>query len=204
MSKSNLKIRMAKEADAEELLQIYAPYVQKTAITFEYEVPTVAEFADRIRKTLDRFPYLVAVMQGEIVGYAYASPFKERKAYDWAIETSVYIRQDMKRMGIGRRLHEALEKILRQQNILNMNACIAYPSEEDEYLTEDSVRFHERLGYQLVGKFHKCGYKFNRWYDMVWMEKIVGEHLEEQSDVIPCEKIAGKDIFVEMDEETYG
>ena len=189
MSETDLRIRIAREEDAGELLKIYAPYVQNTAITFEYEVPTMEEFRGRIRTTLMKFPYLTAVMQDEIVGYAYASPFKERKAYDWAIETSIYIRQDMRRNGIGRQLHGVLEKMLRQQNILNMNACIAYPSEEDEYLTRDSVKFHEQLGYQLVGKFHKCGYKFNRWYDMVWMEKIIGEHLEKQPEVITLNEL---------------
>lgn len=196
MTEINLKIRMAQVEDAEKLLQIYAPYVENTAITFEYEVPTVKEFAERISKTLTRYPYLVAQIADEIVGYAYASPFHERKAYDWAIETSIYIRQDMKRKGIGRILHEALEKVLKQQNILNMNACIAYPAEEDEYLTRDSVRFHENLGYRMVGRFYKCGYKFNRWYDMVWMEKLIGEHVEQQSEVIEIDKINIESLLV--------
>lgn len=200
MTEINLKIRMAQVEDAEKLLQIYAPYVENTAITFEYEVPTVEEFAERISKTLTRYPYLVAQIADEIVGYAYASPFHERKAYDWAIETSIYIRQDMKRKGIGRILHEALEKVLKQQNILNMNACIAYPAEEDEYLTRDSVRFHEKLGYRMVGRFYKCGYKFNRWYDMVWMEKLIGEHVEQQSEVIEIDKINIESLLVNQTE----
>lgn len=189
MAEMNLKIRMVQEEDAEGLLQIYAPYIKNTAITFEYEVPTVEKFAERISKTLSRYPYLVAQIENEIVGYAYAGSFKERKAYDWAIETSIYIRPDMKRKGIGRTLHEDLEKVLKQQKILNMNACIAYPAEEDEYLTRDSVRFHESLGYRMVGRFHKCGYKFNRWYDMVWMEKMIGEHVEQQPEIIEIHKI---------------
>ncbi len=83
-------------------------------------------------------------------------------------------------MGIGRKLHDALEEVLKESGFLNMNACIAYPEVEDEYLTRNSVEFHSHLGYELIGEFHKCGYKFHRWYNMVWMEKIIGEHTEEQ------------------------
>ena len=117
-----ITIRPAIQQDAEALLQIYAPYVEKTAITFEYDVPTVDEFAGRISKVLQKHPYLVAEISGEPVGYAYAGPFKERAAYDWAVETTVYVREDMKKHGIGRVLYTALEKALAAQGILNMNA----------------------------------------------------------------------------------
>lgn len=188
---TDLKIRMAAPEDAEELLAIYTPYVQNTAITFEYEVPDEKEFAGRIEKTQMRYPYFVAEMDGGILGYAYAGPFKERRAYDWAVETSIYVRQDRRGQGIGRKLHDALEETLKKQNILNMNACIAYPPQEDEYLTRASVRFHERMGYRMAGHFSGCGYKFNRWYDMVWMEKIIGEHRENQPEVLPVWKVQG-------------
>lgn len=184
-----VRIRGAEEQDAEELLKIYAPYVEKTAITFEYEVPSAGEFKSRICRTLEQYPYLAAEEHGRIVGYAYAGPFHQRPAYDWAVETSVYVALDRKRSGIGRRLYEVLEKALAAQNIVNLNACIADPPREDEFLTRDSVFFHERMGYQLVGKFHQCGYKFNRWYDMVWMEKLIGPHNENQAPVIPFPQI---------------
>lgn len=177
-------IRMAVPEDAEALLKIYAPYVEKTAVTFEYEVPSVAEFSDRIKRTLKKYPYLAAELDGEVVGYAYAGTFHERAAYDWAVETSIYVREDKKGFGIGRALYSVLEHILLQQNILNVNACIAYPAREDEYLTKDSVRFHEKLGYRMAGRFHQCGYKFGRWYDMVWMEKHLGSHPENPEKVI--------------------
>ncbi len=183
MIQNEIKIRVAKVEDAEELVEIYAPYVKETAITFEYEVPSVEEFAGRIRKTLTKYPYLVAVSGNEIVGYAYAGTFKERSAYDWAVELSVYVKKPKRHMGVGRQLYEALEKQLKQQNILNLNACIAYPEAEDEYLTKDSVAFHQSMGYQLVGQFHQCGYKFNRWYHMIWMEKFIGEHVVNQPEV---------------------
>ncbi|MDO4299408.1 MAG: GNAT family N-acetyltransferase, partial [Lachnospiraceae bacterium] len=127
--------------------------------------------------------YLIAETDGELVGYAYASAFHERAAYNWAAEVSIYVKQERKGLGIGGRLYEVLEQILARQGILNLNACIAWPQEEDEYLTRDSVNFHRHLGYQWVGEFHQCGYKFNRWYNMVWMEKQIGAHLEHQPEV---------------------
>lgn len=183
MEKNKMIIRTATVEDASKLLEIYAPYVLGTAITFEYEVPSVDEFQRRIENTLQKYPYLVAEQEGEILGYAYASSFHTRAAYAWAVETSVYVRQDRKKCGIGKALYEELERQLKQQNILNLYACIAYPEKEDEYLTKDSVRFHERLGFELIGEFHQCGFKFNRWYNMVWMEKHIGEHVEKPNAV---------------------
>lgn len=182
-----ISIRTATVCDVDKLLEIYAPYVDNTAITFECEVPTRHEFARRLQNTLERYPYLVAVKNdsGEPLGYAYASPFKERAAYDWAVETSIYVRADQKRNGIGRLLYTSLEEALKSQGILNLNACIAYTEGEDDYLTNDSVYFHEKFGYNMVAHFHKCGYKFNRWYDMVWMEKFIGQHKDNQPKVKP-------------------
>ena len=178
-----ITIRTAVLQDAEALLEIYAPYVENTAITFEYDVPTVEEFAGRMSNVLRRYPHLVGEVDGEPAGYAYAGPFKERAAYDWAVETTVYVKEDMKKHGIGRALYEALEKTLAAQGILNLNACIAFPETEDEYLTTDSVKFHKKMGFSKVGRFHKCGCKFGRWYDMVWMEKHIGTHEENPAEV---------------------
>ena len=188
-TKDKIKIRTVTADDAAELLNIYAPYVTDTAITFEYDVPSLGEFKARIENTLKTYPYYAAVCGGEIVGYAYASRFHERKAYDWAVETSIYVDRNKKGLGIGRRLYKVLENVLAQQNILNLNACIAYPSQEDEYLTRDSVKFHEHLGYRLVGKFDQCGYKFHKWYNMVWMEKHIGPHPENQPEMIVFREI---------------
>lgn len=179
-----MQIRIASLDDAEELLKIYAPYVEQTAITFEYEVPTPEEFRARMSHVLEKYPYLAAEEDGELLGYAYVSPFKERPAYDWAVETSIYVKKECRRLGVGRRLYEELERILKLQNILNLEACIACPQgEEDDYLTRDSIRFHEKMGYRMVGEFRQCGYKFRRWYNMVWMEKQIGEHQKIQPAV---------------------
>lgn len=201
MSETKIKIRAAKMEDAEELLQIYKPYVEETVITFEYEVPTLEEFRGRMERILGKYPYLAAEADGEILGYAYAGEFKSRAAYDWAVETSIYVKKDKKRLGIGKKLYDVLEKALALQNIVNLNACIAYKAVEDEYLTQDSVKFHERLGYRMVGEFRQCGYKYNRWYDMVWMEKHIGPHLEQQPQVRPFSEICDQlKFFLSMND----
>ena len=173
---TGMNIRDAVAADAKAIQTIYAPYVEQTAVTFEYDVPSEDEFRRRIATVKQKYPWIVMEKDGRIVGYAYASTFKPRDAYQWAVETSIYVDQSMKRCGIGRQLHEALEQRLKAQGILNMNACISFIEPEDEYLTLDSVRFHEQLGYKKVAHFHLCGKKFGRWYDMIWMEKLIGEH----------------------------
>ncbi|MBV4440631.1 MAG: GNAT family N-acetyltransferase [Clostridium tyrobutyricum] len=182
---TNITIRMATEADAKEILDIYVPYVNNTAISFEYDVPSVEEFTDRIINISKQYPYIVAIDSNRIIGYAYASSFNKRVAYDWAVETTIYLRQNCRGKGIGRKLYLALEEILKRQNILNLNACIAYTSTENAYLTNTSMYFHEHLGYKKIGHFTKCGYKFGSWYDMIWMEKIIGEHSETPKSVIP-------------------
>ncbi len=173
---TDYKFKAAAPEDAAALLEIYSPYVRETAITFEYDVPSEEEFAGRIRSILQRYPYIIAETGGKIAGYAYVSPFNSRPAYDWAVETSVYVARDFRGKGAGSALYAKLEEILRAMNIVNLEACIAYASEEDETLTNDSMRFHKALGYRLAGHFCQCGYKFHRWYDMIWMEKIIGPH----------------------------
>lgn len=182
-------IRTVRLDDAEELLRIYSYYVENTAITFEYDVPTVGEFRKRIETITEKYPYFVYEENGKIIGYAYANTFKDRAAYDWAVEMTIYMDKDSRHKGSGKKLYETLEKELKKQNITNLYACIGYPEVEDEYLTKNSVGYHEHLGYRFVGEFKKCGYKFNRWYNMVWMEKIIGEHKENAKPVLIFKEI---------------
>ena len=172
----NAVVRNAVVADAERILEIYSYYVEHTAITFEYVVPTLDEFQDRMRNTMKKYPYLVVEMNGIIQGYAYAGAFVGRAAYDWSCEMTVYLDQKAQKCGPGRMIYEALEKKLYEMGILNLYACIGYPDVEDEYLNKNSADFHAHLGFSKVGEFHKCGYKFERWYHMIWMEKIIGTH----------------------------
>lgn len=223
--------RVARPEDAEALLAIYAPYVEETAITFEYEVPSVEAFRARITHTLATYPYIVAIEENNIIGYAYVGRLHERAAYDWSVETSIYVDRCARKHGLGRQLYERLEAILRAMNIISVNACIAYPGTmnpavdaataadrlqdahigigdpntadrarkdpregsadsgvdigEDPYLNTNSPDFHAHLGYQLVGHFHACAYKFDRWYDMIWMEKWIAPHPAKPEAMIP-------------------
>lgn len=170
-------IRNASLSDAARIAEIYSHYVASTAITFEYEPPTSQEMANRIKSIQRSYPYLVAELDGEIMGFAYASFFKARPAYDRSVEVSIYLDKDARGSGLGRKLYDALEAYLGNMGILNLYACIAKPiSLNDPHLSDASIRFHEKCGYSLIGTFHKCGYKFDTWYDMVFMEKFIGEH----------------------------
>lgn len=174
---SRLIIRKVKPNDAKHSLEIYTYYVNNTAISFEYEVPSLKEFSARIEQTLLNYPFLVLENNGRLLGYAYAGTFNTRAAYDYSCEMSIYLHKDCCGRGFGKMLYKELEKQLKNQGILNLYACIASPIVEDEYLTKNSEGFHAHLGYQKVGEFHQCGYKFGRWYNMIWMEKIIGEHV---------------------------
>ncbi len=184
-----ITFRIANPQDAKELLDIYAYYVEHTAITFEYEVPSIKEFQQRIENTLKKYPYILVLEDNQIIGYGYAGAFYGRAAYDWSCEMTIYLDPKVQKKGIGKQLYQNLERILKEMGICNLYACIAYPQVEDEYLTKNSVQFHEHLGYRLVGTFQQCGYKFHRWYDMVWMEKIIGDHQTNQADIIPFKEL---------------
>ncbi len=173
---SAFTIRNAELNDAERLLEIYRYYVLYTAITFEYDVPSLEEFQSRMRHTKEKYPYLV-IQRGSIIeGYAYAGSFVGRSAYDHSSELSIYLAHDAQKLGMGRMLYEELEERLKKMGVLNLYACIGYAPVEDAYLTNNSASFHAHMGFVKVGQFHSCGYKFNRWYDMIWMEKNIGEH----------------------------
>lgn len=171
-----IAVRSASIDDAERLVEIYRYYVENTAITFEYDTPSLSEFRERIASTLKKYPYLVIEDEGKIQGYAYAGAFVDRAAYARTCELSVYLDHRARKRGYGRKIYEALEEELRDRGMLNLYACIGYPEVEDEYLTKNSAEFHAHLGFTKVGEFHKCGYKFDRWYNMIWMEKIIGQH----------------------------
>lgn len=203
-----IRIRSAKIEDAAALLAIYKPYVEGSAITFEYDAPSVEEFAGRIRGTLEKYPYLVLERIGdssgraagtvgavagsecvaggttsgncagaaEILGYCYAGVFKGRAAYSRSVETSIYIKMGEHGKGYGRALYSELNRELKSRGILNAYACIASPKPGSTHLDNSSQKFHEHMGYKLVGTFHDCAYKFGQWYNMIWMEKMLGEH----------------------------
>ena len=161
-----MMIRPVQLSDAEAIRAIYQPYVTETAITFEVEVPTVLEFERRITQTLAHFPYLVAEEEGIVVGYAYASTYYARAAYDWTVELSIYISKEARGQGIGSALYDALEEELKARGYLRFLACIALPNEA-------SISMHKKRGYVQVAHFPKVGYKFDQWHDIVWMQKTL-------------------------------
>ena len=169
-------IRDAAPEDAARLVEIYSYYVQNTAITYEYGVPSVAEFRGRIEKTLRRYPYLVAEEGGEILGYAYAGPLVTRPAADWSCEVSIYLDRGAHGRGLGRALYAALEEALKAMGVCNLYALVALPDVPDEYLDSNSADFHTHLGFREVGRLHHCGHKFGRWYNLLYMEKQIGPH----------------------------
>ena len=176
-----ITVRSATLGDAERILEIYDYYVKNTAITFEYTTPTLEEFRGRMEKTMQNYPYLAAVKDGVIAGYAYAGAFVGRAAYDWSCETSIYLDKDARKCGIGKTLYAVLEKELKEMGILNMYACIGYPAEEDEYLTKNSADFHSHIGFTQVGEFHKCGRMENRVGNRSESKNLIGELKEIES-----------------------
>lgn len=171
-------IRPATVADAAAIVEIYRYYVLETAITFEYEVPSVAEFQERIAATLERYPYLVAEVDGQLLGYAYAGVYKGRSAYDWSCEVTVYLAHEAKGKSIGTLLYDALEELLAQQQLVNLTACITGGN-------AGSVAFHEKRGYQQVAVFPHIGYKFNQWHDVLWLQKTLQAPKDPQPAFIP-------------------
>lgn len=159
-----MSIRQATVQDLPRILEIYGPYVENTAISFEYTVPTLAEFTRRFQEITARFPWLVWEEDGIILGYAYGSLPFERAAYQWSAEASIYLHSDACGKGIGRKLYAALEELLQKQGYRKVYAIITTANEA-------SVAFHRAVGYRHTATFPDCGYKFGNWYGTIWMEK---------------------------------
>jgi phosphinothricin acetyltransferase len=165
-------IRFAKSDDAEDVLAIYAPIVRDTYISFELVPPTVAQMRERIKSTLRVLPWLVAEDGQRVLGYAYASRFRERAAYQWSVEVSAYVREDARRGGVARKLYSAMLNVLKDLSYRTALAGIALPNEA-------SVAFHESMGFEHVGVYHKVGYKMGTWHDVGWWELALGEYVDD-------------------------
>lgn len=156
-----VSVRSATPDDAESLLAIYRPFVLNTAVSFELEPPSVAEFRERIEKALGEWAWLVAERDRRPIGYAYATSHRSRGAYRWSVEPSVYLEDGSRRQGIGTMLYEALLPLLAQKGGCNAYAGITLPNDA-------SVALHHRLGFQAVGVFRSVGRKFGAWHDVSW------------------------------------
>lgn len=165
----NLSFRLARPQDAAALAAIYAPYVENTSITFEYEAPSAEEFERRIRKVTSRFPWIVCEDGGVPVGYAYASAAFSRAAYQWDAELSVYLRSDYHRLGIASRMEDMISRLLREQGYYHLYSLVTVPNEA-------SIGFHKSKGFREAGIYHSTGFKLGDWHDVVILEK----------DLLPC------------------
>jgi len=161
-----LKIRMATQADCQAILGIFGYYVLHTVITFEYDVPELAEMETRMKNILPKYPYLVAEWDGIVVGYAYASDFRYRAAYQWSPECTIYLHPDFRGKGIGKLLYMQLFNILRQQGFQNVFGGVALPNESSEAL-------HRACGFKEAGLYENIGYKFNKWHSTKWFQLVL-------------------------------
>jgi L-amino acid N-acyltransferase YncA len=165
-------IRIADRADGRGLAEIYAPIVAASPISFEMEPPTAHEMEDRIAAGLKFAPWLVCVEAERVDGYAYASLHRERAAYRWCVDVSVYVRDGCRRTGIGRSLYQSLLTLLRLQGFYAAHAGITLPN-------ESSVRLHESLGFRPVAVYPRVGFKGGAWYDVGWWQLALRDRIGE-------------------------
>lgn len=180
-------IRFAKMEDVPRILEIYAPYVKDSVLTFEYEVPSCEDFEKRMQNIQSEYPFLVCEIDGIIVGYAYAHRHMERAAYQWNVELSVYVCEDNKKRSIGKALYTALLDILKLQNVRNAYSCITIPNPA-------SIALHTSFGFHEIGIFRKTGYKFHKWQDVIWLGKVIHEDVGEPEPICSIDKVDYKEL----------
>lgn len=164
-----IELRVARKEDVPGMLAIYAPYVTDTDVTSDFEVTEAEVYCTQIEKVLEDYPWLVAEAGGKIIGYSYAKKHRERAAYEWCCESSVYVHEDYQGRGVAKQLYEALQEILVKQNMVNVYAGIAQPN-------ENSTMFHVRMGYTPVGVYKKVGFNNGQWHDVLWVHKTLIKH----------------------------
>ena len=176
-------IRLAKSEDAISILEIYAPYILNTSITFETEVPSHEAFAQRIISYQENWPWLVCEIDGVIAGYAYAARYRERVAYQWCVESSVYVHDNFQQKGIAGALYAALFQILKYQGCMNVYAVINLPNDK-------SVGFHESFGFTRFADYKNVGYKLGQWKTVGWWLKQLNDYSAEPATPIRLADIA--------------
>jgi len=187
----NATIRLAKRSDVPGILEIYAPFILETSVTFEEIVPDEASFWERIQGIMTELPYLVCEIDGRIAGYAYASGYRSRASYRWSKEVSVYVHPDFRRRKVADALYTSLNHIVRYQGIADLLAIITMPN-------EPSVAFHEHFGYRKCGEFSNVGYKLNQWQNVGWFELFLqDENIAPKDRIIPLNEVLGLPIFQE-------
>ncbi|MCY4072549.1 MAG: GNAT family N-acetyltransferase [Chloroflexi bacterium] len=187
----SVMIRLASKKDAPQILEIYSPIVRLTHISFEHEVPDGSEIAERIAKTLCQYPWLVCEIESRIAGYAYASAFRSREAYQWTTETTVYVHEGYQRRGVSRALYSSLLAILRAQGYRSAIGVIALPNTA-------SIRAHETLGFQEIGTFRNVGFKAGAWRDTGWWQLDLSPALERPPPPQSITDLVQQDGFDEL------
>ena len=185
------KIRLAMQSDVPAMLNIYRPFIEDSWTSFEMAVPTQDAFWQRVCKVLPENPWLVCEWQGDTIAYAYSGTHRSRHAYQWNRELSVYVHPDHYGRGIAKALYTALFDILIWQGYTNTLIGIALPNEA-------SVRFHESMGYQLVGIYHRVGYKMGKYHDVGWWEKLLDSGEEPPGTILSLEELAGTKTWEEI------
>ena len=177
-----MRVRVAEERDAEAIAAIYAPVVRDTVISFELDPPSGGEIRARMREILPRYPWLVAD-DGDVLGYAYASPRNPRAAYRWSVDVSVYTSEHARRRGVGRALYTELFSILQRQGFVAAHAGITLPN-------APSVGLHESFGFKPIGVYPKVGYKFGQWRDVGYWQRDLSPRVDNPSEPIPFADLA--------------
>lgn len=185
---NNCKIRLANEGDYSSILRIYTPFVKETMITFEYKVPSENEFVERIKKIQKTFPLLVCEEDGVVIGYAYISRFREREAYDWSVESSIYIDQVHQGKSIGKALYVALIELAELLGYCNVYGVVTLPNIKSEKL-------HSKLGFETVGTLKNVGFKLGKWLDVKYMSLNIKEYTPSPEKPKNIEELAGTREF---------
>jgi phosphinothricin acetyltransferase len=184
-------IRLAEQRDVPGILEIYAPFIIDTSVTFEETVPDEESFWERIQGIMAELPFLVCEIDGRIAGYAYASGYRSRASYRWSKEVSVYIHPDFQRKRIAHALYTSLHEMVRFQGIANLLAIITMPN-------EPSVAFHEYFGYRKCAEFRNVGYKMGQWQNVGWFELFIQDENEAPKErILPLDEITGLPVFQE-------
>lgn len=163
-----ISIRTATTDDAAACVEIYGPLVESTAVSFETVVPTVEEFADRIQNSLSKWTWLIAERDGQCIGYAYGHSHRERAAYQWSVEVTIYVHAHHRAQGIGRGLYGRLFADLSNLGYCNVYAGVTQPNEA-------SMALHRGVGFDYIGTFRSVGRKFDRWHDVAWFQRKLRE-----------------------------
>lgn len=175
-------IRLAKPSDASAVLEIYAPYILNTSFTFETEIPSLQNFEHRIDSYQENWPWLVCEVDGIIAGYSYATKHRERAAYQWCVESSVYVRDNYQQKGIASLLYTTLFKILKYQGCRNVYAGITLPNDK-------SVSFHTKFGFTRIADYKNIGYKLGKWNTVSWWELQLNEYLDNPSAPLKLKEV---------------